>query len=335
MKEGQEARVIAEKGDISGLLVAGGMHERRGLVYDSWPFQLDIDVEYQDWILLATCICLVTAWTLPCFCGFMRSPLSKVFTAWVYTRLHLFYWTIGYFTLLVLAFTISVLPDWTASAFLAHLGLFVEWVLKHLVSTIKCSVVLFAFWLVYKFRERVLMAAGLDYIKVFTWDISNPLGIGVRRRPVEMFIWKVDGLQSSTGKLMKANDVFVEVHLGDNEPMRTRVHNNAGRGCSIKESFQLNINEGQPHALVTLLLKDQSLLASTEIARLVLSTAELCGIEDQTGKRRIGFTYSPEYFVPLTLHPTGQIWIAVAPVDDRADDEMDSLLQDDDHLLPC
>merc|ERR1712032_1503477 len=92
--------------------------------------------------------------------------------------------------------------------------------------------------------------------------------------------------------------------------------NNAGQGCIIKETWQLNIDESRPGSLMTILIKDQTLLASAELGRLVLSTAEVCGIEDQTGKRRTNFTYSSEYFVPLNLSPMGRIWIAVAPVDD-------------------
>eukprot|EP00437_Effrenium_voratum_P009238 CAMPEP_0181430244 /NCGR_PEP_ID=MMETSP1110-20121109/17620_1 /TAXON_ID=174948 /ORGANISM="Symbiodinium sp., Strain CCMP421" /LENGTH=116 /DNA_ID=CAMNT_0023553547 /DNA_START=697 /DNA_END=1047 /DNA_ORIENTATION=- len=116
--------------------------------------------------------------------------------------------------------------------------------------------------------------------------------------------------------------------------MRTRVHNNAGSEAVIRESFQLNIDENSPDTLMTLLAKDQSLLTNSEIARLTLSTRELCGIEDQTGKRRSTFSYDEDSFLELSLNPSGKIWIAVAPVDEAAEEERSLLLQEDS-LLPC
>lgn len=312
--------------------------ERQGIVFDRWPFRLDVDVEYQDWILVASCLLIVALWTLPCFCGRLKNGLSRRFTTWVYTRLHVFYWTILYLSLFIMMFTIAVLPDWTFSQFMEWLEFFVLWILARLVKMVTSFSILFAFWVVYKFRERLLVAAGLEHITVCRWwSWRDPLGLRAKRRPVEIFIWKVDGLKSGASKVMKANDVYVECHLGENEPMRTRVHNNAGRGCLVKESFQLNIDEGDPTALMTILVKDQSLLASVELARLVLSTAELCGIEDQTGKRRSGFSYSKDCFVPLGLSPMGLIWIAVAPVDDGDVDAEEGarLIEDDELGINC
>lgn len=313
-------------------LDATGQKINHGLVLDDkLPFYLDIDVEYQDWVLVAMCFLLISLWTLPCVCGYMRNSLSRSFTKWVYGSMHVFYWHLGFISLFIVAGTIMVLPDWTLGAFLIHAGLFIHFILTHLVKLIKSACILFAFWVVYKFRERMLVAAGFDYVHLIRFDIQgfDPFGIRSRKRPVEIFLWKVEDLYSSKHKMMKANDIFVECHLGDNEPLRTRVHNNAGSGCSIKESFQVNINESQPHSLMTILVKDQSLLANSEIARLVVSTAELCGIEDQTGKRRAGFSYSEETFLPLSLHPMGQMWIAVAPVDEvnqEGGTEVDGLL---------
>lgn len=302
-----------------------GPRIRRGVVFDKWPFRLDISTEYQDWILVAMCVLITSLWCLPCICGRMRNSLSRSFTHWVYTRLHVFFCVVTYINLFILMFTIGVLPDWTVDEFVEHLMAFISWVLDHIQKLITSSVILFGFFLLIRFRERIAMAAGVQHMTVFRWDWRDAVGLAGRRRPVEVFIWKVDGLQSSAGKVMKANDVYVECHLGFNEPMRTRVHNNAGSSCVVKESFQLNFDEGASSTVMTLLVKDQSLIASSELARLTLSTREICGIEDQTGKRRMTFQYSDDCFVPLALTPSGTIWIAVAPVDD-ADEEHEPLI---------
>lgn len=230
-------------------------------------------------------------------------------------------------------FTIGVMPDWTVNEYFAHLVMFISWSLIHLKKICISAGIIVAFFLLLRFSEKIRVAAGIDHITVIHFNWREALGFPVKKRPVELFVWKVEDLHSSSGKIYKPNDVFVECHLGDNEPMRTRVHNNAGTSCVIKESFQMNINESESNAFMTILIKDQALMVSTELARVVLSVRELCGIEDQTGKRRVDFQYSMESFVPLNLRPHGKIWIAIAPVED-IDEEKAPLMRDDD-LVQC
>lgn len=310
-----------------------GEKERKGITFEKWPFRLDIDTEYQDWILCAVCFVLFMLWCMPCICGAMRNPMSRAFTKSVYTRLNCFFWVVTYFNLVVLMFTIGILPDWTVNEFVEYLVNFIAWILQHLEKIITSAAILLGFYLLFKFKERIAMAAGLEHLTLFRWNWKDMLGISVKKRPVEVFIWKVEDLSSHMVKVYKANDIFVECHLGDNEPMRTRVHNNAGTSCMIKESFQMNINENDSTTMMTLLVKDQGLLAGSELARLMLSIREVCGIEDQTGKRRTDFVYSTEHFVELKLLPRGTIWLAIAPVDDL--DEEKAPLMNDDSLVTC
>mmetsp|Transcript_25373 Transcript_25373/g.45986 ORF Transcript_25373/g.45986 Transcript_25373/m.45986 type:complete len:336 (+) Transcript_25373:139-1146(+) len=309
--------------------------ERQGITFDKWPMRLDVSVEYQDWILVAMCILLVAIWCLPCICGRMRNSMSRSFSSWVYTRLHVFFCIVTYLNIFILMFTIGVLPDWTANEFVLYVVKFTDWTLIHVQKLITSLTILFGFFLLFRFRQRIALAAGLEHITVFRFNWRDIVGLGVRRRPVEIFIWKTEGLQSSAGKVLKANDIFVECHMGHNEPMRTRVHNNAGSQANIRESFQLNVDESAPDTLMTLFIKDQALLANSELARLTLSTREICGIEDQTGKRRSTFAYSEEFFLPLNLSPSGTIWVAVAPVDDGGRDEERAPLIQEDSLVTC
>lgn len=306
---------------------------RQGIVYDKWPFRLDINVEYQDWILVASCFFLTTVWCLPCLCGSMKNGVSRQFTAWVYTRLHAFFYITTFANLIFLMFTIGVLPDWTVNEFIEYLVAFISWVLIHLEKLISSMAILFAFFLVLRFRERITVAAGLEHMTLIRFNFKDLFGFSGKKRPVEIYIWKIEDLESARGKLVKPNDVYVECHMGYNEPMRTRVHNNAGSACVIKESFQLNIDESSSSSLMTLLVKDQSLLASAEIARLILSTRELCGIEEQTGKRRMSLSYDETCFVGLKLFPRGKVWLAIAPVEDA--DEERAPLMNEDSLVTC
>eukprot|EP00933_Yihiella_yeosuensis_P050674 TRINITY_DN48471_c0_g1_i1.p1 TRINITY_DN48471_c0_g1~~TRINITY_DN48471_c0_g1_i1.p1 ORF type:complete len:357 (-),score=35.50 TRINITY_DN48471_c0_g1_i1:146-1216(-) len=307
---------------------------RRGFVCEKWPCRLDINTEYQDWVLVAVCCTVAFLWCMPCICGRMRNTLSRSFSRCVYTRLHVFFCAVSYLSLILLMLTIGMLPDWTVNEFAEYFVRFLDWTLIHLQKLITSISILFGFFLLFRFRDRIALAAGLEHITVFRFNWRDLVGFGTRRRPVEIFLWKVDQLPSSAGKVLKANDIYVECHLGHNEAMRTRVHNNAGSHCELRESLQLNIDESSPDTLMTLLIKDQSLVGSSELARLILSTREICGIEDQTGKRRAAFDYSQDFFVPLKLSPQGQIWIAVAPVDDVGDDERHPLMNEDS-LLSC
>jgi len=301
-------------------------------VYDKWPFRLDISVEYQDWILVFTSFVVVSIACLPCFCGRMHTRCSHAFTKWVYTRLHVYFCFVIYLDLFILMFTIGVLPDWTVNEYIRQTIDFVSWVLIRLEKLIVSFCILMGLFLMVRFRERLFMAAGMEHVTVFRWNWRDVFGWSARTRPVEVCIWKVEGLFSSSKKL-KANDVYVECHMGYNESVRTRVHNNAGSSCLIRESFQLNIDENAASTLMTLLVKDQALVASTELGRLMISTRELCGIEDQTGKRRIISDYSEQNFVSLDLSPSGKIWIAITPVDDSEPHELQGLLTEEDALM--
>lgn len=306
---------------------------RQGIVFDKWPFRLDIDVEYQDWILIAAVMLAVGIMLLPFVCGRMRNSCSRSFSRLVYTHIHIFFMWAIYFDLFFLMITIGVLPDWSVNQFLERLILFITWVLVHLQKLIVSVGILCGFVLIVRFRDRLLMAAGMEHITIFRYSWKEFFGFHGKRRPVEIFIWKVDKL-SSNMKKVKANDIYIECHLGHNEPMRTRVHNNAGSSCNIRESFQVNIDENATGALMTLLVKDQSIATSSELGRLMLSTRELFGIEDQTGKRRVDFEYSEDSFVALELSPSGKIWIAIAPVNEIDEDERMPLMQED-RLLLC
>jgi hypothetical protein len=309
---------------------------RQGLVFDRFPFRLDISVEYQDWILVAVSFFLVSLWTAPCVCGRMRRKCSRRISEYLYTRLHSFFWYVTYFNLAVLMFTIGVLPDWTVNEYLIYLLEFTKWVLLRLKKIIISAAICVGFLLIIKFQSKLRTAAGMDHVSLIHFNWKEFLCINVKKRPIELYLWKVEDLHAT--KLYKAQDLFIECHFGDNEPMRTRVHNNAGTSCEIKESFQMNMNESDTSALMTLLVKDQSMIGSTEIAKLTLSTREICSVEDATGKRRMTFRWGQEddAFVEMSMLPHGKIFIAIAPVCEE-DDEKQALLSEkrEDALMTC
>jgi len=306
---------------------------RQGIVFDRWPFRLDIDVEYQDWILVGVSFFLVSLWTLPCVCGRMRKKCSREISIYLYTRLHTFFRCVTCFNLIALMFTIAVLPDWSGNEYLYYLLMFIKWVLLRMKKIVVSSAILVGFILVFKFQAKLRTAAGMDHVSLIHFNWKEFLCINVKKRPIELYLWKVEDLHAT--KLYKAQDIFIECHFGENEPMRTRVHNNAGTSCEIKESFQMNMNESDTGALMTLLVKDQSMIGSTELAKLTLSTREICSVEDATGKRKNTFRWIQDDFVEMSMLPHGKILLAIAPVCEE-DDEKQALLRGrDDSLMAC
>lgn len=293
---------------------------RRGLTFEKWPFRLDIQVQYQDWLLVGVTCFVLSAWFLPCCCGSMRNGCGRAFTHFIYTRLDRFFFTMFHLSLGTLAFTVLVLPDWTFNEYLVHLFLALCWVLEHIESLIQSGALMFIMFVLFKFRERIAKASGMDYVTFFRFGWRDIVGLPSKRRPIEIFIWKVEGIDSSVGSLVRPNDLFIEAHMGYNEPMRTRVHNQAGSGCIIGESFQMNVDESSSTDLMTLFVKDQHLISSTEIARVNLGVGEILAIEEKTGKQTTDLTYDEHCFLAVDLQPRGRMWIAIAPVDDGNDE---------------
>merc|ERR1712194_784396 len=186
--------------------------------------------------------------------------------------------------------------------------------LIHSVKFIVSSSILLALFILLRFKERIALAAGVEHMTFFRLGRLNPFHRPILH-PIEIYVWKASDLPS--GPVLKPNDVFLECHLGQNEPSRSRVHNNAGQGCVFKESFQLNVDENDPTELFTILIRDQSLLTSSTLCKLQMKSADLLQIEAQTGGQGADFTYSPNFFQELKLSPRGKIWIRVAPIEDE------------------
>merc|ERR1719414_1148441 len=99
-------------------------------------------------------------------------------------------------------FTIGILPDWTVNQFMAQFVLFVTWVLVHLEKMVVSFTIIFGLFLMVRFRERLLLATGMEHVTVIRWSWRDMLGFQVKKRPVEVFLWKVEGLhrKTSTGR---------------------------------------------------------------------------------------------------------------------------------------
>ncbi|CAD7965790.1 unnamed protein product [Amoebophrya sp. A25] len=282
---------------------------RQGIVFDKWPLRLDVAYEYQCWILIAVSLFCLSVCMLPCLCGVLKGRLAKRFTIWVYSRLHTFFCVAFYFNLTLLIFTIGLLPDWTVNEFVSVSFDLLDWVLVNTVKLLTSSTILIALYILVRFKERIAVAAGVEhmtFLRLGKWNLfHSPL-----MRGIEVIIWKVEELPSGSG--LKPNDVFLECHVGQNEPSRTRVHNNAG-----SSAIQVNIDENDPEELFTVLVKDQELLVSSVLCKLQVRTKDILAVEASTGRVSEDFVYDASAFSQLQLQPRGRIWLRVNPLEEE------------------
>merc|ERR1719460_2086122 len=108
---------------------------------------------------------------------------------------------------------------------------------------------------------------GVDHKTLFRFKLRDLCG-GSTVRAIEVVLWKVEDLKAASPFL--ANNVFVEMNLGYNEVMKTRVHNNAGSNCILKESLQLNFDAEEDEEPLFIFVKNQKVMGGSELARLEL-----------------------------------------------------------------
>ncbi|KAF4674123.1 hypothetical protein FOL47_009660 [Perkinsus chesapeaki] len=294
----------------------------------------ELSQESQDWLLLATCLVAVGLWCLPCLCGSLGrgSIVSEVFLMCTYSRMHVFYISVSIFNFLVVCTVIGLLPGWTFNDFVITVATVTVWVLDRLQKFLVSSAMLFGLWLVWRFRQRILIAAGVDHVTLVRfswWDLIDPVasaaGISLAKpfEVVELLVWKASNMPSAS--YLKPNDCFVEVHCGNNEVLHGRVRNNAGSYCIFRERFQLNISVDDFDTKLTILLRDQDILTNVEIARLELLHQDICKLlETSSGcDPELAVEWAPDGFCELSLHPRGSIWLRLQRI--RGDSDFDDV----------
>ncbi|CAE7672931.1 RHM1 [Symbiodinium pilosum] len=284
-------------------------------------YRLDIDSEYQGWILIFTTLTCAWLFCLPCYCAGMSSPGARRMAAWISQRLPYFYTFMTLFNALLMYLVIQWLPNWTFTQYLGVLAKSAGWTFGHVLKWATSLAMIIAFGVVVAFKERIALMLGLDHKQLFNCKAKDCLNCWstARFRPIELLIWKVEDLASSD--LFHANHVFVEAYMGYNETMRTRVHNNAGSDCILKESMQLNFDEDDEDEKLFLFVQNQKVMGAQELARVEVSSASVKDLlkdsEKLRGPQQV-MQWDANYFPKsFPLIPRGQIWISAVPVEDE------------------
>lgn len=290
-------------------------------------FQLDIDEEFQGWVLLFTTVTAIFFFCLPCYCAGLSLASARQFASWLSRRLPAFYCCMSAFNLLFLGLVIHWLPAWDVASYLKVLATTILAALQHILDCASSIAVIVAFCVAVAFKDRIAQLFGFDHRTLFRFKMRDCLTCWgpARFRPIELAIWKVEDLASAD--LFSANNVFVEFYLGYNEVMKTRVHNNAGSGCVLKEHIHLNFDENDEEEKLYIFVRNQKVMGTSEVAHTEISTEELKNMVQaaEAWGEQAQTQWSDDFFrEPSSLIPRGKLWLHAKPLRD----EDYSLMQD-------
>eukprot|EP00931_Biecheleriopsis_adriatica_P086925 TRINITY_DN61472_c0_g1_i1.p1 TRINITY_DN61472_c0_g1~~TRINITY_DN61472_c0_g1_i1.p1 ORF type:complete len:315 (+),score=87.63 TRINITY_DN61472_c0_g1_i1:94-1038(+) len=282
-------------------------------------YRVDIDEEFQGWILIFASITAIWLYCLPCYCAGMSYSPARKFASWISQRLPMFYVWMTMFNALFLFLVVTWLPDWGFGQYIEVCLAAAAWTVAHMLKWATSIAIILAFAFVVAFKERFALMLGLDHKQIFNCKMRDCLTCwtSTRFQAIEVQIWKVEDLPSAD--LFQANNVFVEAHLGYNETMKTRVHNNAGSDCILKETIQLNFDEDDEEEKLFIFVRNQQVMGAAELARVEISTGDLKELVRKGGRNSNQIiTWSQESFgEPLGLIPRGNIWLRASVVDDE------------------
>merc|ERR1712217_918097 len=109
-----------------------------------------------------------------------------------------------------------------------------------------------------------------------------------------------------------SNNVFVEIFFGYNEPMSTRVHNNAGSGGILKEVIQVNFDEEDDEETLFIFVRNQKVMGTQELARAEITTEALKKMIKEN--RGLDMRWDEGSFKqPISLIPRGRLWLKALP----------------------
>jgi len=305
---------------------AAGAAMAKSIFHSIMDFRLNIDPEFQGWVLLFATMTAIWLFCMPCYCAGLSSSMARRFASAMNKRLLVFYAFMLVVNGALMFLIITWLPDWDYADYIACCLAVVKWMGKNISKFVSSIVIIVAFFIAVIFKDRIALMLGLDHHTIFRCKIRDCFyGWSPSRfRAIEMVIWKVEDLTSAD--VFSANNVFVEVYMGYNEAMKTRVHNNAGSACSIKETLQLNFDEDDDEEHLFIFVKNQKVMGSATLGRVELRPDMVAEVE-RKGREALldpAHKWEERNFVQKKLIPRGTIWFRLSPV---ADEDNEGLMK--------
>lgn len=209
---------------------------------------------------------------------------------------------------------VAWMPDWDFKDYMQCVLTTVKYLASHAAKFVVSIAIIVAFVVVVTFRDRFMKIAGIDDKTLVRFKLRDVFGAG-NMRPIELQILKVEELQNKN--MFAPNNVFVQTNLGYNEPMKTRVHNNAGTYSTIKESLQMNFDDEEEEEALYIYVKNQKVVGAEELGRLELTPKDILDLEKASEARRKSGMWDQNAFIDKPLLPRGRIWLRIQAVVDE------------------
>lgn len=281
---------------------------------------------YEYGVLAAVVCMMLLLWAIP-----MMKPVKRC----IESKIYRIYPVITVLNLLALAVTLSVLHFVKFNDLFFMIVSGAEVVIESAQKVLMAFAGLIVLIFLWKFKDRILETLGVDNPTMVIGEFRDWATMWSMKRfyPIEVFIWKVDGLPGV--HLHQSNDVFAEISCGYNSVMRTRVHPRAGHACAFKESMQLNFDHFDSETRFNIAVKNQDVMGSSDIASIQLGASQVKrlldaggGQELQASQRNLGWGTSggntansawheAQAWQAIDLIPAGQIFIRFQPVEDE------------------
>jgi hypothetical protein len=291
---------------------------------------VDVPADKLDYGMLAVVIgVMILLWIL---------PLVKPFKLCCNRYIYRVFPAITLFNLLFFAVALSYLQNVAFNQIFFSLVHAFELALNVIRKVLVAIALFMAMILLWKFKDRIFEAMGIDNPTMVIGEFRDWATCWSMKRfnPIEVFIWKVEGLPSV--HLHQGNDVFVEVCSGYNNSMRSRVHYRAGSSCVLKESVQLNHDELDTSTRLYITVKNQDVVGTSDIASTTFGTIQVNRLMEPDlakDKKTIGWgstiggednrAWDGDQFKVFDLVPAGRIWLRIQSVsDDSSQNKADS-----------
>jgi len=277
---------------------------------------IDIDEEFQGWIVVFASITCVWLFCLPWYCAGLQCRCARRFASFIQQRLPQFCICMAVFNCVFMVSIITWLPDWSVVEYIKTVLHVVAWLASHMMKFASSIVIIMAFVFAITFKERLALVLGIDHRTIFKCKVRDCLYCwnASRFQPIEVNLWKVEDLMAAD--LFSANNVFIEIFFGYNEPMSTRVHNNAGSGCMMKETLQLNFDENDEEETLFIFVRNQKVMGAQELARAEIPAEKLRQMVQSARGQQLRWDVDT-FQDPVSLIPRGKLWMRAAPYDEE------------------
>merc|ERR1719375_2917745 len=138
-------------------------------------FRLDIDKEYQGWILAASSLTAFWILLLPCICAGCSWDWARRWASRTSKHLPLFLMVAFFFDCVFLFLITEWLPDYSPASFVKEMGKAAKFVAPNVQPIAESIFLIIGFILAFLNKDRIALVLGLDHVTIFKLSLRDLL----------------------------------------------------------------------------------------------------------------------------------------------------------------